>query len=222
MAATAPVIVQPLAPGLLEQLGRTLHKLKHDLSNSLVAAMGELELLATDVDDVELAERLQDARAKLLRPFLDLRRMMTSLPVADGGGPRWNDMQQSLDARARAVDVTLAWQPEALELLQTDARLRPVLAALLTNALDAATAGVTVTVAFTASAQAATLRVTDDGPGCENLEAAAHGQLQRAGGVHLGLGLAVAASLLAERGGQLTLESVQAHGFQAAASWPTA
>ena len=216
------VTVQPLEPAVLHQLGRVLHKLKHDLSNSLVAAMGEIELLATDVEDVELAERLQDARGKLLRPFLDLRRLTASLPVAEGAAPRWNDVQQALEGRAKSLEVTLVWQPGVAEALQVDARLRPVLAALVTNALDAAPPGMTATVAFAVAKGVATLSVTDDGPGCADLHAAAHGHLQRAGGAHVGLGLAVAASLLAERGGQLTIASLSPHGFQAVARWPAA
>lgn len=42
MTEQRTVRVEPLDPALLRQLTRLLHKMKHDLSNSLVAAMGEL------------------------------------------------------------------------------------------------------------------------------------------------------------------------------------
>ena len=223
MPSRASFVVQPLDPAVLGHLARALRKLKHDLSNSLVAAMGEMELLAADVGDVGFADRLLDARTSLLRPFLDLRRTTMSLPLVDGAPQRWADLRAQLDARAQTVGAKLDWQPEALETLNTDPPLRPIVAALVNNALDAAQAGVTVRVAFLAPDAAGWrgLVVSDDGPGCKDLAAAAQGHLQRAGGAHLGLGLAVAATLLAARGGKLTLQAATPHGLEAAAKWPT-
>ncbi len=212
------VTVQPLEPAVLRQLGRVLHKLKHDLSNSLVAAMGEMELLAGDVDDAALAERLQDTRGQLLRPFQDLRRIATAVPLPDGAPLRWQDVQQQLDVRARVADVKLLWQPQVLALLATDAALRPVVAALVTNALDAAVQPGTVTVS---RPDELTLHIQDDGPGCRDFSAVAAGQVVRPGGAHLGLGLPVAAAILAARGGKLTIRASDAAGFIASASWPT-
>ncbi len=220
MADSRPIVVQPLDPELLAQLSRLLHKVKHDLSNSLVASMGELELLASDVVDAELAERLQDTRRKLLRPFQELRRMTASLPLPGRAQLRWTDERQQLDARARDVGVTLVWQPEAHALITDEPALRPVTAALVTNALDAGTAGVTITVELLPGTPAA-LRVRDDGPGCADLVAAANGELIRAGAAHLGLGLRVAASILATQGGELTLSTQTPRGFVAVATWPT-
>ena len=222
MTEPRTVRVEPLEPALLRQLTRLLHKMKHDLSNSLVAAMGELEVLAGDVSDLETVERLQDVRDKLLRPFLDLRRMAQGLPLSEGGGVRAQDLRQNVETRARELGVTLTWLPGALELLAADAALRPVAAALITNALDASTPNVTVTIAaerFAASSEAS-LSVTDDGPGCADLQAAATGRVTRVGGAHLGVGLQVAATLLASRGGSLTLADNAPHGVIATARWP--
>ncbi len=223
MVPPPPFAVQPLDPALLHQVARMLHKLKHDLSNSLVAAMGELELLASDVEDHALAERLQDTRGRLLRPFHELRRLTASLPLSESAPMRWQDARQQLDARANADRVSLIWQTEVLQQMTADAPLRPVVIALVTNALDAAEAGVTVAVSWLADADAAEqgLVVSDDGPGCDDLAAATRGQRQRAGGAHLGLGLPVAAAILAARGGRLTLQANVPHGLRASANWPT-
>ncbi len=222
MPTPPPIAVQPLDPALLAQLVRLLHKLKHDLSNSLVAAMGELDLLAEDVDDVALAERLHETRGNLLRPFRDLRRITTGLPLPEGAPVRWQDVRHELETRARELGVALEWQPDVVRWLAADPALRPIVAALVTNALDAATAGVTVDVSLTAEPQTGDhfLQIRDDGPGCSDLLAAADGKLARTGGAHLGLGLPVAAAILAQRGGHLTLQENAPHGLLAIASWP--
>jgi C4-dicarboxylate-specific signal transduction histidine kinase len=64
------------------------------------------------------------------------------------------------------------------------------------------------------------LIVRDDGPGCQELAAAAAGRLRRVGGGHLGLGLAVAAALVERHGGSLEIQAVEPHGFVAHASVP--
>lgn len=222
MNGAPPLVVQPLDPALLHQVVRLLHKLKHDLSNSLVAAMGELELLASDVEDVALAERLQETRGKLLRPFQDLRRLTAGLPLPDQAPQRWQDARHQLDVRARSIGATLTWQPEVLQLMAADTALRPIVVALVTNALDAADAGVAVAASCATGEHLAeqSLWVSDDGPGCPDLPAAAHGQLQRTGSVHLGLGLPVAAAILATRGGRLTLQSNEPRGLRVTAIWP--
>ena len=215
--ASAPIVVQPLSPPVQEALTHALHKLKHDLSNSLVAAMGELELLVDDVNDPELAERVRETRVMLLRPFQELRRISTALPLSERNTQRWQDVRQQLDARARDLSATIVWQPETLAMITADVTLIPLVSALVCNALDACDVGGTIEV----SGDVSSLTVSDDGPGCSDLEGAASGRIKRAGGAHLGLGLAVAAATLATRGGQLTLQTNDPHGLRAVATWPT-
>ena len=216
MADSLGITVTPLEPAQLEVIARALHKLKHDLSNSLVAAMGELELLSGDIDDADLAERLQATRGQLLKPFQDLRRMTTGVPLPESAPQRWQDVQQQLDVRARVAGVALLWQPGVVPLMAAEPALRPVVAALVTNALDAAPADATVTVTLVATT---TLEISDNGPGCADLRAVAHGHGTRACGLHLGLGLPVAAAILAARGGTLTLHADAPHGLRATATW---
>ena len=64
-----------------------------------------------------------------------------------------------------------------------------------------------------------TLEISDNGPGCADLRAVAHGHGTRACGLHLGLGLPVAAAILAARGGTLTLHADAPHGLRATATW---
>ena len=202
MADSLGITVTPLEPAQLELVARVLHKLKHDLSNSLVAAMGELELLSGDIDDADLAERLQVTRGQL--------------PLPESAPQRWQDVQQQLDVRARVAGVALLWQPGVVPLMAAEPALRPVVAALVTNALDAAPADATVAVTLVATT---TLEISDNGPGCADLHAVAHGRATRAGGLHLGLGLPVAAAILAARAGTLTLHAQAPHGLRATATW---
>ena len=59
------------------------------------------------------------------------------------------------------------------------------------------------------------LVVSDNGPGCDDLAAAAAGALQRRGGGHLGLGLPVLAAVVARAGGEVHLADRSGGGISA-------
>lgn len=207
-------------PVALAVVARLIHKLKHDVSNSLVAAMGELELLADDAHDADLAQRLRDTRATLVRPYAELRRVSQTLPLPGGAVIRLQDLMQQLADRAQQLGVTLQWSSGAREQLTVTDWLRPVVVALVANALDAAEAGGTVEV--NVKVAAGQLQVRDDGRSAVDLAAAAAGRLMRAGGGHLGLGLPVAAALVGAHGGHLVLSAAPDSGVIASATWPVA
>ena len=219
--------MQPLEDATLTRLSRCLHKLRHDLSNSLVAGLGEVELLAADAQSDPMAERLNLLRDRLLRPFQELRLLTAGLPHPAGAPTRWPELQQLFEQRARAQGTELAVQPEVLALLAALPALRPVLAALIANALDATDAFrqaridvETASGRTTAGKHWQALTVRDTGPGCIDLAAAAAGQLQRAGSGHMGLGLAASAAILHRLSGELWLENGQAGGLVVCAIWP--
>jgi phosphoglycerate-specific signal transduction histidine kinase len=116
--------------------------------------------------------------------------------------------------------VTLVWRPDALTVITAEVAVRPVVVALVTNALDAVSAGGSILVEAISGPRSG-LAVSDDGPGCDDLTAAAGGEIARNGSVHLGLGLQIAATILAERGGELAISANVPRGFRAEATWPT-
>lgn len=210
-------LVKPLDGQVIERLTLVLRKIKHDLSNNLVATMGELELLAEEAPNRQQAEKIQAARNKLLRPFDDLRRLLLPFPQADGARLSGTEVMKQLNSRASMLGVQLNWPQPVVHLLTEDPELAAVVAALTTNALDAAIPQQPLQVRVTLEGQK--LSVIDNGQGCGDVQAAALGQLVRMGGAHLGVGLGLAAKALTDRGGTLTLEANSPRGLRAVATW---
>ena len=214
-------LVRPLDPVVRDALASAVHLLRHDLSNALVAAMGGLELEALDAPDPALAERLLAVRASLHRPFDALRRVAQGLPLPQGHPGPWPQRWSALVVRAQAQGVGLLWSPDDPLHWHPAPWQTVVLEILVTNALDALEGRTGVLSQVSVTVQDGQLEVADNGPGCVDVEGAATGRLRRAGSGHLGHGLAVAASLVAEAGGTLTVASPAGGGWIATAAWPT-
>jgi len=124
--------------------------------------------------------------------------------------------------QARIVAAGRPITLEAAEPVIVDAdaeRLRQVIDNLIGNAIQHTPAGTTVTVTVTGEPGSARLTVADRGPGMTQ-EQASHvferfyrtdDARTRAGG-GAGLGLAIAASLAAAHGGELTVDTQPGHG----------
>lgn len=228
---TAPgwqtVQVPPLSVEARETVASAVAILRHDVANALVAAIGGLELEAVDAADASQAERLTAIRASLVRPYDYLRRAAGALPLADVSDVLWQSRLVALANRVAASGVTLDLGPGVEAACAQTPSLIWVVEILVANALDALTppapqTGQQVRVQVTPATGAgkpASLLVEDNGPGCADLARIAGRSLRRPAGGHLGLGLAVAASVLAETGGKLTVSSAPGRGFVAQATW---
>jgi signal transduction histidine kinase len=232
-AATIRHRVRPLGDDEIEKLAALLRKLGHDLTNSLVAAVSLTGLAAHLSHDAEVNRLLDQARQQLLRPRTVLDTALAPLPLVRGEKPiTFDGLSRLLQRRADDLGVRLncVLEPAVARLGPLDEwRWIQVALPLCTNAFDALAetrdrqqpAPSRIDVALLpADHSGAELTVSDDGPGCSDLAAAANGQLRRAGGGHLGLGLAVAAAVVGRYGGWLDIWAAKPNGFVAFATVP--
>jgi signal transduction histidine kinase len=165
----------------------------------------EAEHMAALVEDLLLLARLDQARPLTTEP-VDLKHMV---------------QQAVADARAadtkRTIVLNLPDHPVVIDGDQP--RLRQVLDNLLANIRDHTDLGTTATITLTDSNATATLTVADDGPGMTTDEAArAFERFWQAEptATHprngAGLGLAIAAELIAAHRGAVTLDSTPGLG----------
>lgn len=235
MSPTLPstVRVQALPWPIVELLSGALRKLAHDLTNSMVAGVSMIDLLAMRNTDPLMAEPLQRLRGHVLRPRGMLRVAVAVVPAGADRSRSWTALRTDLLSAAASQQVMLRWQapvdgpPPGQALSESD--WCHIVEALCHNALDAHAAArldrdpgaglgqITVTWREAPTQQ---LQVLDNGPGCANLVGAAKAEVRRAGGGHMGLGLAVVAALAERAGGSLTISSVPDLGFTATVDVP--
>lgn len=214
----------------VELLTASLRKLSHDVTNSLVAAVSMVDLALLKSPDPSVADSLQRLRGQILRPRTTLQTALGPMPLQHGDRPRTLvALERYLSdlGREHAVELQLQLQPHDLPPVLSETEWVHVLANLGHNALDAHADDVLqdegpgeprfVTITATRHGSLFELAVQDNGPGCTDLVAAASGKLRRAGGGHLGFGLAVAAAMVERAGGHLLLQPRQPRGLSAIA-----
>jgi len=154
------------------------------------------------VDDLLLLARLDQQRPLERRPVDLLSLAVDAVHDARAVAPE------------RSIELRVTTDGAAPVVLGDEARLRQVLANLVSNALMHTPPGTTVTVGVGTTVDGAVLEVQDDGPGLTEEDAArAFERFYRAdpsrtrtlGGA--GLGLSIVAALVAAHGGQVTVES---------------
>lgn len=176
----------------------------------LTRTMGRIEGEATRmgglVEDLLLLARL-DERRPLDRAAVDLLELAADA-VHDA---------QALDPSRQVRLVANAAAPPVV--LGDAARLRQVVANLMSNALTHTPEGTAVTVRVGSDATTATLEVADRGPGLtpeqrervfERFYRVEESRTRASGGA--GLGLAIVAALVAAHDGQVSVESLPGHG----------
>lgn len=213
-----------------ERMRRFVADASHELRTPLASIRGysELSLRAlsqsqgpdTVANTTSALERIQAQSLRMTRLVEDL----LLLARLDEGREL---VRGSVDLTQLAVEALSDAQPTALEhrweleapeqpvLVSGDSgRLHQVLANLLANARTHTPAGTTITLSLTSEAQAAVLRVHDDGPGIdpevrdELFARFARGDASRArqtGGT--GLGLAIAKAIVEGHGGSIHVTS---------------
>jgi len=176
----------------------------HDLPDDVVHALGRVESesirMTSLVEDLLLLARLDDGRS-LERDPVDLSRLLAdAVSDAHAAGP---DHEWSLDLPDEPVVVP-----------GDAARLHQVVANLLANARVHTPAGTAVVTSVTVDGAAASIRISDDGPGIDErvrdsvFERFARGDSSRSRAAgSTGLGLAIVAAIVEAHGGTVAVES---------------
>jgi signal transduction histidine kinase len=184
------------------------HIVAHDLSTPLRGLSIHLKLLQQQIEggNTDVAERIDLLQQRLRRMDEMLRRIRAFSKASTGHSSGPADLREivagawaGLDADGR-LDVTGAGSVAASPLI-----VAAIVGEILGNAVEHHSGTPTIT----AHIGAATLTISDDGPGIPDVEAAmtmfapSAATIQEGGGA----GLAFAAHLAAEAGGSVTLSS---------------
>jgi two-component system OmpR family sensor kinase len=197
----------------------------HELRTPLAAVRGYAELIRRRDDDVapEVAHALGRVESEAAR-MTTLVEDLLLLARLDSGRPlEYADVDLSRlvvdvvsDAQVAGREHTwrLDVPPDPVVVPGDDARLHQVVANLLSNARTHTPPGTTVNVSLTATPGAATLTVTDDGPGIpadlqpEVFERFARGDTSRSRAAgSTGLGLAIVAAVVQAHDGDVAVRS---------------
>lgn len=224
---SGPIPVTPLPRATLALLLLVLRKLAHDMNNAVLSTTSLLEMAAMDHPEAE-------AWLTPLRPYAEkpkhlLSPALRALPTRADVRPRrleaWPELI-SAEAAAAGVRLELPLDLTGPAAMAEDEWLQ-CLDNLVVNALQAHALARRLGRQGPEPAWVAVQcvgpghwQVADNGPGCADLQAAAHGT-PRQGDGHLGLGLAVVASHLQRLGGTLLLSKRKAAGILAELRWPT-
>jgi signal transduction histidine kinase len=220
----------------LERQRAFVAQASHQMRNPLTALRLRVEELGAFISDPAGTAEHQLAVEETDR----LRRILDGL-LALAQAERGQHATETVDAAKTADERVAGWQPLAeqrgITLRRTgcdDAMVRAVptavgqaLDALIDNALKFAGTGATVTVRVDAGGHTVALCVVDDGPGLRDTERMrATERFWRGPGTQnvdgSGLGLPIAAVLVAASGGQLDLLPALPRGLDARLTFPTA
>jgi len=217
----------------VHQLHTITESLAHDLRSPLTAIRGKLEIVLSGDLKVEQSEPIVSAIDELdrLTEFLN-----TSLDVAEANADalRLSLTEVDLDELIRVmIDLYEPCMSEKglrmnlrssgpVAVLADAALLHRVIANLLDNELNHLPASCTVSIKLSASEDAATLIVEDDGPGFAS-EIGLHMFEQRVKGRDSkghGLGLAFVEAVVRAHGGSVTASNRPEGGALLSISWP--
>jgi two-component system, OmpR family, sensor kinase len=218
------------ALGSEERMRRFVADASHELRTPLTSVRGLAEY-GLQQNDAASREELLRLMSLIAREADRMGRLVADLLLLaryDAGRPldRWPVDLASLAAeavtRARIVDPARAITLEAAEPVIVDAdeeRLRQVIDNLMGNALQHTPPGSPVTVTVTGGPGRGQLTVADQGPGMTAEQASrVFERFYRTDGARTrgrggtGLGLAIAASLAAAHGGEITVDTAPGRG----------
>ncbi|GLP63578.1 two-component sensor histidine kinase [Streptomyces sp. TUS-ST3] len=211
-----------------ERMRRFLADASHELRTPLASIAGYAELMNRGTDRVEpvLAWRRVSAESARMTGLVEDLLLLARLDEGRPLDSREVDMAALVAEavrKARAAAGGHDWQLELsldapASVTGDEARLRQVMAALLSNARMHTPAGTTVTASVRSTAERRVIRVRDNGPGIPAtllptvFERFTRADTSRsrtdAGSGGSGLGLAVAAAITAAHGGRIHVDSV--------------
>ena len=218
--------------GLLDGLAEFAAGAGHELNNPLAVIMGRAQLLLARAGDAESGRSLRAIIAQAQRAHRILRDLMF---VARPVEPRPRACQPDEVVRACLRDLADEAEARGVRLVQ-DARepaaltwadpesLRQVADILVRNALESSPAGTTIRFATGGDARRARWTVHDEGRGLTPAEGAHLFDpffCGRQAGRGLGLGLARAARVVAQAGGEIRWHSAPGQGAAFQVTWPT-
>lgn len=208
-------------------------RLAHEVKNPLAAIKGLSTHVARNASDPKVKERLSIVAAEaerlqeIVEGFLSFSRGLDELHVeATKPFEIARELSLLLETRAADAGVTLDVRgSRELELTADPKRLRQALLNLVLNAMQASSAGATVTVEIAKNCAdgAAVIRVVDRGAGMtadilERIQKPYY--TTKEGGS--GLGIAVARGIIEQHGGTLRFESASGRGTAATVTLPAA
>lgn len=213
----------------------------HELRTPLAVLRSATDLLARHRDEplARNAELLDDTRAEIARMerlVADLLTLARSdsheLPLALGEldlGALASGVVRKARALALEASVHVGVEPAPGVLVEADPdRLEQVLLILVDNAVRHTPAGGSVTVAVTRSGAEGVAEVSDTGEGIASADLARvfdrfyRADAARAGGARVGLGLAIARSLVEAHGGSIGITSAVGTGTTVTVRLPLA
>lgn len=216
----------------LAAIGQAVSATSHDMRNILMGISGGAELLelANQKQNWERAAKATRLIRNSLRRFETLVESLltcarkTDLTLEDVNlGALVNEVVESVEAEAEKRNVRIRVENRLIEKISLDTQqVHRVLLNLLSNALDAMTAGGVVTIEVAAEEDANVVRVRDTGTGIrpEDMPRVGQAFFTTKKGQGTGLGLAVCHRVMEQHGGRLQIESVPGEGTTASLVFP--
>jgi signal transduction histidine kinase/CheY-like chemotaxis protein len=217
---------------------RMIATVSHEIRTPLSGLLGMGQLLAGTKLTAEQKNYLDGIRqsgtalVQLVEDLLDFSTLEAGRfqlrPKIETLRPLVEGMVELLSSRAHAkgIEIGTVFSPDLAETVFIDpARFRQVLHNVIGNAIKFTEAG-GILVSATAEAERLVVRVSDTGPGMSDselkriFEEFEQGDLSRAREGGVGLGLAISARIMAEAGGNLSVESAPGKGSTFTISFP--
>lgn len=221
------VLIRDRRQDRLARLGASLRRVMHDLRNTLATAQLVADGLALHPD--ELVGRRAEAITRSIERAVSMCRTTLSIGRADEPAPRRErflladvvaEVEAAIGPQA-AIGASLRLAGEAAVVVDADFdQVYRILLNLARNAIDAGANAVSISGANVQGR--VTIEIVDDGPGLpaavEEALFAEKGQSSNGGA---GLGLAIAAELARNHGGDLALVTTGSDGTQFRLTLPT-
>jgi signal transduction histidine kinase len=206
----------------ISTIGRLSSSIVHDLRNPLAAIYGGAEIM---VDSEIAPPQLKRLAGNIYRASRRIQELLQDLVNVGRGKTEGAEVCRLYEVAAAACDslapaaeaqgVTVRIEvPESIELPIERARVERVFINLVDNALEAMPAGGAIHIGATVDSDAATIHVTDTGPGIspdirEHLFQPFVSSGKKNG---LGLGLALSRQTILDHGGDMWVESEPGRG----------
>jgi two-component system sensor histidine kinase HydH len=222
-SAAVEALSEERAAVATEQMGRLQSvgaKVAHELKNPLASVKGLVQLLAKCPPDARTRERLDVVQSEIarmetiLREYLSFSRPLEDLrPQPVDAAAVVADAVAVVAGRAEHAGLAVVLDGAAAPITADPRRLKEALLNLLANAIEATPRGGTITARTRADGGGAVIEVSDTGRGIKPDELERLGTsffTTRDGGT--GLGVVLAASVVAQHGGCLRYASTPGRG----------
>ena len=205
----------------LNRWSERLRKFAHDLNNALVPAFAHTDLLR-----LKLGHQADLSQLNVLPAQLELARMTAQRAVSAivrqpaASAPTWRNVELELMMHCRQAATDFTWDDpagDAAHAAWPTGDARHVLRAVVHNSCEAmkGSESGSVAIRIRATPTYVDFSVSDNGPGCPDLAAAAQTKLVRHGHGHLGIGLTSAATVARRNLTELRIANAPNGGFLA-------